>query len=126
MNKYKRTVETLMICKNCGYKDNYHSQYCMRCGHPLQASVPPDQIPPKGLLLAHGLGSRRKRGMVISISIAAALLAALILVLIFSANPVAGRWYAQDGTELIMLKNGKGMTLDGQYFYRQKPAQNAG
>ena len=46
-----------------------------------------------------------------SIAVSALLLAALVLVLALNANPVAGRWYAQDGTELIMLQNGKGMTV---------------
>jgi hypothetical protein len=49
--------------------------------------------------------------MAIAITAAVFILAVFILVLLLSANPVAGRWYAQSGTELIMLKNGKGMTV---------------
>ena len=39
------------------------------------------------------------------------LLAVVVLLLVLSANPVAGTWYSQGGTELIFLKNGKGMTV---------------
>ena len=108
----------------------------------------------------------------VSIAVSVVLLALLLVVLVVNVNPVAGRWYAQSGTELIMLKNGKGMTVtdasdgagrmyfmyavgyrelgyvegqiyenrsgegtwfylydgtlefDGEYFYRQKPAQD--
>lgn len=83
----------------------------------MEASASPDEKskvfgPPNGT--PRKISSKRKRGLAISISISAVLLAVLILFLILSANPVTGRWYAQNGTELIMLKNGKGMTVTGE------------
>jgi hypothetical protein len=100
--------EAIMICSNCGHKDKYNSQFCMKCGHPLRPNMP--QGANQGHILpflVHG----RKRVLAISISAAAVLLIVLVLILILSANPVAGRWYAQDGTELFFLQNGKGMTV---------------
>jgi hypothetical protein len=54
---------------------------------------------------------KRKKGLAIVIAACAALLAVILLVLMLPANPVAGRWYSQNGTELILLQNGKGMTV---------------
>ena len=105
-----------MVCGNCGKKDDNNSQFCMKCGQPLKSSAPPGgmstgQMPPKGAFWAQGMQPKRKRGLAISILISVVLLTVLILVLILSANPVAGRWYAQNGKELVLLKNGKGMTV---------------
>ncbi len=93
-----------MYCTKCGYQNNKDVQFCIKCGQPKQTNVTPD---------AHKLykPSKPKRALAIIISITAVVLAAVILILILSANPVVGRWYAQSGTELIMLKNGKGMTV---------------
>jgi|GEM_PF-2093105 len=101
-----------MICSHCGYKDKYNSQFCMKCGEPLQGSGPvggtdEGYVP----FLARGIQIGKKKALAIAISLAAVLLVALILVLALSVNPVAGRWYAQDGTELFFLQNGKGMTV---------------
>jgi hypothetical protein len=85
----------------------------MNCGQPLQSNASPGAAAPGPMppFFARGLQIGRKRALVISIAAAVVLLAALILVLALSANPVAGRWYAQDGTELFFLQNGKGMTV---------------
>jgi len=104
-------MEALMECPNCGQIDAYNSRFCMNCGQPLKtdaAALGPANPPP---LRARGLKDRRSRALVISIAAAAVLLAALVLVLAQSANPMAGRWYAQDGSELFFLQNGKGMTV---------------
>lgn len=94
-----------MYCIKCGHQNNPHSQFCIKCGQPMLTDVPSADIhktyiPPK-----------RKRSLAILICLSAVLLAALVLALILSANPIAGRWYAQNGKELIMLQNGKGMTV---------------
>jgi len=91
-----------MNCIKCGYPNNVDSQFCIKCGQPLPAHVPSN---------AHGsrMPLKRKRRLMLLMTISALLLAAIIMVVMLSANPVAGRWYAQNGTELIMLKNGKGM-----------------
>ena len=99
-----------MKCPNCGKSDQYNSRFCMGCGQPLKADAAPEAANPPPPW-ARGLKDRRSRALVISIAAAAVLLAALVLVLALSANPVAGRWYAQDGSELFFLQNGKGMTV---------------
>ena len=95
-----------MFCSYCGEKDDHHSQFCMKCGKPMQADA---DAPKKAKPLA--IPPKRRRGLAISITVSAVLLAVVILVLVLSANPVAGRWYSQSGTELLLLKNGKGMTV---------------
>lgn len=107
-----------MVCSNCGQTDEHNSQFCMKCGQPIQMGAPTEA--PKGnaapnFVVPAKRMPRRRRGLVISISICAVLLAVIILLLALSANPVAGRWYSQSGTELILLENGKGMTVtDGE------------
>ena len=98
-----------MECPNCGKSDDYNSRFCMNCGQPRQTDSPGPANPPP--LWARGLKDRRSKALVISIALAAVLLTVLVLVLTLSANPVAGRWYAQDGSELFFLQNGKGMTV---------------
>lgn len=105
-----------MVCNNCGQTDEYNSQFCMKCGQPFQASAPAGEVrkgdaPPSGIFPVPMIPPKRKRGMAIVITICAVLLAVIILILVLSANPVAGRWYSQSGTELILLQNGKGMTV---------------
>jgi len=102
-------MEALMECPNCGKSDDYNSRFCMNCGQPLQTDSPGPANPPP--LWARGLKDRRSKALVVSIALAAVLLTVLVLVLTLSANPVAGRWYAQDGSELFFLQNGKGMTV---------------
>jgi len=99
-----------MECPNCGKSDEYNSRFCTNCGQPLNADAAPGPVKPLPFL-KRGLRDRRSRALVISIAAAAVLLAVLVLVLALSANPVAGRWYAQDGSELFFLQNGKGMTV---------------
>jgi hypothetical protein len=86
----------------------------MKCGQPIRAAAPEAQKT-SGTVGVQRIPSGRKRALAISITISAVLLAVLILILALSANPVAGRWYSAGGTELIFLKNGKGMTVtDGE------------
>lgn len=93
-----------MKCENCGHQNIDGFAFCTNCGYPLAAAAAPGvfPVPPK-----------RKRGLVILIAACVVLLTVFILVLTLSADPVAGRWYSQSGTELIMLQNGKGMTVSG-------------
>lgn len=105
-----------MVCNNCGQKDENNSQFCMKCGQPLQAGVSPGEMPEgktpqNSMPPVQGVSPRRKRALPIAIAISAVLLVVIILVLALSANPVAGRWYSQSGTELIFLKNGEGFTV---------------
>lgn len=93
-----------MYCIKCGYQNTDDVQFCVKCGQPMQTNVTLD--PHKSYK-----PSKPKRTLAIIISISVVVLAAFILILMLSANPIAGRWYAQSGTELIMLKNGKGMTV---------------
>ena len=104
-----------MVCSNCGQIDENNSQFCMKCGQPLQAgspdagesgtplneSSPAKQVSPR----------RRVKALPIAIAVSVLLIAVIILMAVLSANPVAGTWYSQSGTELIFLKNGKGMTI---------------
>ena len=95
-----------MTCKNCGNQNIDGFAFCTNCGAPLaNASVPS--------YLKASVPAKRKKGLAFVITAAAALLIGVILVLVFTANPIAGRWYSQSGTELIMLQNGKGMTVSG-------------
>ena len=109
-----------MVCNNCGQIDEHNSQFCMKCGQPFQASAPAGEapkgsIPPIGTFPVMRIAPRRKRALPIAIAVSVVLLAVIILMLVLSANPVAGRWYSQSGTELILLQNGKGMTVtDGE------------
>lgn len=112
-----------MVCSNCGEKDDKDSLFCMKCGQPLKADSGTEAAKSDPAAAAQGAAAnggahpvwrvapKRRRGMAISISISVILLAVIIFILALSANPVAGRWYAQDGTELVLLKNGKGMTV---------------
>ena len=104
-----------MKCMNCGQEDTHQSQFCMKCGQPFQASAPVGEAP-KGTAVPNGpylvkRAPRRKRALAIVISISIVLLAVIVLMLVLDANPAAGRWYSQSGTELILLQNGKGMTV---------------
>ncbi len=95
-----------MTCKNCGNQNIDGFAFCTNCGAPLaNASVPS--------YLKASVPAKRKKGLAFVITAAAALLIGVILVLVFTANPIAGRWYSQSGTELILLQNGKGMTVSG-------------
>ncbi len=121
MNEAKADyMEALMVCNNCGQKDEYNSQYCMKCGQPLQASAPAGEAgkadaQPAAIRPPIIIRPKRKRGLIIAIAACVVLLAVIILILALSANPVAGRWYSQSGKELILLQNGKGMTMtDGE------------
>jgi hypothetical protein len=99
---HNKTMEAFMFCTKCGHQNKDDVQFCIKCGQSMQASMPPHTnkiyIPAK-----------RKKNLAVIISISAVVLAVIITILILSANPVAGRWYSQNGTELIMLRNGKGM-----------------
>ena len=95
-----------MKCKNCGHQNIDGFEFCTKCGYPLNQSAAP------GVFKAP-VPAKRKKGLAIVIAAAAALLAGIILVLLLTANPLAGRWYSQSGTELILLQNGKGMTVSG-------------
>lgn len=79
-----------MRCTSCGHVDTYHSQFCMNCGKPL---------PARG----------KKRALLIACACAA--VAVLLLAALLSSNPVAGRWYAPSGKQLLLLQNGKGMAV---------------
>jgi len=83
----------------------------MKCGQPLQVDAPPADA--DGGVTSNKSPERRRRvkALPIAIAVCVVLLAVVILMLVLSANPVAGTWYAQGGTELIFLKNGKGMTV---------------
>ena len=105
-----------MDCNHCGEKDEQNVQFCMKCGQPIRAGEPPAEKPEgsavqKNTPRIQKMPPGRRRALAISIAVSILLLTALILVLALSANPVAGRWYSQGGTELIFLKNGKGMTV---------------
>ena len=105
-----------MYCNYCGEKDEHNSQFCMKCGQPIRADesageAQKSDAPPNGAVQVQRMPSRRRKALAISITVSVVLLAVIILMLIFSANPVAGRWYSQSGTELIFLKNNKGMTV---------------
>lgn len=93
-----------MYCTKCGHQNNDDTKFCMKCGQPMLASVP---------LTKHktAISPKRKRGLSIIMLISALVLVVIIMVLLLTANPIAGRWYTQKGAELIMLKNGKGMTV---------------
>ncbi len=91
-----------MICTNCGHQNTNNVRFCTNCGQPVQTSVPFNTN--KAYIPA-----KRKKYFTVIILLAAIVLAVIVTVLIMSASPVAGRWYSQSGTELIMLKNGKGM-----------------
>ena len=93
-----------MYCVNCGYQSNDGLPFCIKCGQRMQPGAQKIYNPA-------GVRPRKKRAAAIAIAILSVALVTLVLVLIFTANPIAGRWYGQDGTELIMLKNGKGMTV---------------
>ncbi len=95
-----------MKCKNCGYQNIDGYQYCTKCGYPLVDTAAP------GVFKAP-VQPQRKRGLALFIAACAVVVAVFILVLALAADPVAGRWYSQNGTELIMLQNGKGMTVSG-------------
>jgi len=99
-------MEALMVCTHCGCSDTHNLRFCINCGQPLHS----DTVAPPPIV-KRGPKDRRKKALAISVAAAAVLLVILILVLALSANPVAGRWYAQDGSELFFLKNGKGMTV---------------
>ena len=105
-----------MVCSNCGQKDETNAQFCMKCGQPLQANEAPDETPEgdarqTGAPAAKGTLPRHRRALPIAVAVSVVLLAVVVLLLVLSANPVAGTWYSQGGTELIFLKNGKGMTV---------------
>ncbi len=93
-----------MKCNTCGQQNADSYEFCTRCGQRLTPGAAPGvfPVPPK-----------RKRALAVVIAACAVVLAVFILVLTLSADPVAGRWYSQSGTELIMLQNGKGMTVSG-------------
>ena len=99
-----------MRCRNCGVNNSDEYKYCINCGQPLGAGAQA-AASPIGASWTEKVLPKRRRAMAVSIAVAVVLLAVLILVLVLNANPVAGRWYAQDGTQLIMLQNGKGMTV---------------
>ncbi len=102
-----------MVCSNCGQIDEKNSQFCMKCGQPLQAGE--GGAPQKNTPSAQAASPRRRiKALPIAIAVCVVLIAGIILILALSANPaapVAGTWYSQSGTELIFLKNGKGMTI---------------
>ncbi len=93
-----------MKCKNCGYQNNDSFQFCTRCGHPLSTSRVPG-------VFKTPVHFKRKNAFAIFIAVCIALAACVMLFVLLTANPIAGRWYSQSGTELIMLQNGKGMTV---------------
>lgn len=93
-----------MNCINCGQQNNENFQFCTNCGQPIQTVV-------AGNVYKAPVAKKQKNGRFLIISISAVLLAVIVLALIFTANPVAGRWYSQSGTELLLLQNGKGMTV---------------
>lgn len=99
-----------MLCGHCGVNNSDEYKYCIGCGQPLAEGAEAAATLQRVSFVDRVLPKRR-RALAISIAVSVVLLAALILVLVQSANPVAGRWYAQDGTGLLMLENGKGMTL---------------
>jgi len=108
-----------MYCNYCGEKDDHNSQFCMKCGMRIRAGASetegekaqtPAAAAPAVAAFAARVLPKGRRGLAISIAVSVVLLAVIILILVLSANPVAGKWYAQDGTELIFLRNGKGMT----------------
>ncbi len=162
-----------MRCQNCGVNNSDDYKYCINCGYPMGAGAPPaGAVPPGGAGWVQKILPKRKRALAVSIAVSIVLLVVIVLILVLNANPVAGRWYAEDGTQLIMLQNGKGMTVtetsgeagrihfmyavgyrqpgyvegqiyetgggdgawfylldgvlefDGEYYYRQKPAQS--
>jgi len=96
-----------MRCQNCGADNSDGYKYCINCGQPVGAGAPPAA----GANWTEKILPKRKRALAVSIAVSVVLLAVIILVLVLNANPVAGRWYAEDGTQLIMLQNGKGMTV---------------
>ena len=100
-----------MRCQNCGANNSDEYKYCINCGQPLGAGAQAAASAPVGTGWTEKVLPKRRRALAVSIALAVVLLAVLILVLVLNANPVAGRWYAQDGTQLIMLQNGKGMTV---------------
>jgi len=89
-----------MICSHCGHQNTDDVQFCIKCGQPVKVGAPSNKIFDP---------AKRKKHVGVIISISAVILAVVITILIMSANPIVGRWYSQNGTELIMLKNGKGM-----------------
>lgn len=100
-----------MRCQNCGVNNSNEYKYCINCGQPMEAGAPPAASAPVGIGWTEKVLPKRRRALAVSIAVSVVLLAVIILVLVLNANPVAGRWYAQDGTQLIMLQNGKGMTV---------------
>ncbi len=102
-----------MYCIKCGHKNNDNSQFCIKCGQPLLTNMPPGELHKK-------YPQRPKKWMAMIISVFALTLAVLLLILILPTNLVAGRWYAKNGMELIMLKNGKGMAVMDQSSEAQR------
>ena len=100
-----------MRCHNCGANNSNEYKYCINCGQPLGAGPQTMASAPVGVGRMKKVLPKRRRALAVSITVAVVLLAVLVLVLVLNVNPVAGRWYAQDGTQLIMLQNGKGMTV---------------
>lgn len=96
-----------MKCNNCGYQNNDSFQFCTRCGHPLSIGTDPG-------IYKTPVPFKRKKTLAIVITACVALAACVILMLLLTADPIAGRWYSQSGTELIMLQNGKGMTVSSE------------
>jgi hypothetical protein len=97
-----------MRCQNCGTHNSDDNKYCINCGQPLEGAA---ASAPGGVIWTEKLLPKRRRALAVSIAVSVVLLAVLVLVLVLTASPVAGRWYAQDGTQLILLRNGKGMTV---------------
>ena len=100
-----------MRCQNCGANNSNEYNYCINCGQPLGAGSQTMASAPVGVGWMKKVLPKRRRVLAVSITVAVVFLAVLVLVLVLNVNPIAGRWYAQDGTKLIMLQNGKGMTV---------------
>jgi len=105
-----------MVCSNCGQVDENNSQFCMKCGQPLQADTPSADAVAGGASqnstpVQSAAPRRRRKALPIAIAVCVVLIAVIILMAVLAANPVAGTWYSQSGTELIFLKNGKGMAV---------------
>lgn len=91
-----------MICSHCGHQNTNDVQFCIKCGQSMKANMPKSTY-------KTSIPAKRKKYIGVIVSFTAIILAVVITILIMSANPIVGRWYSQNGTELIMLRNGKGM-----------------
>ncbi len=90
-----------MTCSRCGQQNIDGYLFCTRCGLPLKMGLPKSGP------------AKPKKALMALVGAVTALIIIALLVLLLPSNPVAGKWYSQSGTELIMLQNGKGFTVSG-------------